>query len=392
MRRAGAIAVAAAALAAAPARGADAPAPPSATADALSPAALLASAGVGLEGGIFTSYPYDLARPAGRTGVVPMRAFDVDQNTFVLDLAELAVKRDLGAPHEWGDLGFRLELAFGRIASFIDPGPANGKDAVAFAVHQAFVAYRLPLEMQVDLIAGRFATPIGLESMEPWLDANTSHGPLITFAGPITHTGLGLRLTPREEVSYTQYVVNGWDVVEDNNDGKTALGQLTAAPPLGKDAALSLMFVWCYGAEQKDRAGPKRLTLEGAATLALFERVTLTLDALYGHEDEAALAGGGADWQVVSGGASWKVLETVKLSSRLDYFRDPEGARTGAAQELKSATLTLEKTMPALGRLVFGARLEVRADWSNAAVFPRGTRQDAATSQTTAGASLYVTF
>src|SRR5262249_11400203 len=157
----------------------------------------------------------------------PLRAFDVDQNDFHVDLVELVVKRELGTPEPWGDLGFRVDLDYGRLPALVNGRPDVAED---FLLHQALVSYRLPTPWPIDFVAGKFATPLGLESMEPALNPSSSRSLLITFVTPITHVGAGVRLQPSPAIGYAQYVVNGVEVTSDDNDGKTLVGALTLTP------------------------------------------------------------------------------------------------------------------------------------------------------------------
>jgi hypothetical protein len=61
------------------------------------------------------------------------------------------------------------------------------------------------------------------------------------------------------------------------------------------------------------------------------------------------------------------------LTLRAEIFRDANGFATGAIQTAKEITLTYE--MPFFWQRSALLRLEVRHDWSGAAVFDAGTKK-----------------
>lgn len=356
-------------------------------------AALVEALGdVRLEASVFASAQVHLGRPAGRRGVVPLRAFDLDEGTALLDYAEVALERTVGDPGSTGDLGLRVDVGFGRVADLIDLDPHSGRADDGVALQQAFVTYRLPLPVQVDLVAGKFVTWIGAELIEPHLNATTSRSWAFGFAAPYTHTGAAVRVGPLEGVTYTQYVVNGWEVVEDDNDAKTLGGSLAlAAEALSTPVALTLGWVW--GAEQPDRAGPKRLLVDAVLSVELLARLRLCVEGHYGREQEAhpTLPDRTAAWYGVAGLVELEPLDGLSVAVRGEYFRDRDGARTGAPRTLTGLTLAVQKAVE-VRRARVGVRLELRADWSDDPAFPRGSRSLASRDQQTLSLALWCAF
>jgi hypothetical protein len=345
-----------------------------------------------LEASVFASGQVHLGRPAGRKGVVPLRAFDVDEGTAVIDYAEVAIERVVGDPGPVGDIGLRVDVGFGRIADLVDLDPEFGRADDAIVLQQAYVTYRLPLPFQVEILGGKFVTWIGAELIEPHLNNTTSRSWAFGLGAPYTHTGVGLRVSPVEGVCYTQYVVNGWERVEDDNDAKTLGGSLVlCGDALSLPVTLTLGWVW--GAEQPDRDGPKRLLLDGVLLVQPFEALRLGVEVHYGREQEANPADPtrAAAWYGAAGLVTLEPIEDLVLALRVEHFRDRDGARSGVARTLRGVTFALEKSV-AIRRARVGVRAEVRSDWSDDRAFPRGSRAGASRDQQTVSLALFVAF
>lgn len=331
----------------------------------------LAKAGLRFTGLVFTTFQYDWNRPPKRFGSVGYRSIDADDRTFDLELAKLGLGRDVGKPGDWGDVGFRLDLAFGHAADVIDTDPLLGSNRDAFAIEQAFATYRLPLPFDLDLSAGKFVAFTGAEYFEPNLNPCTSRSFVFGYATPNWHTGVSAKLSPFEGLSYTQYVVSGWDRAFGTHGLETLGGSLALAPKLDDDLATSWTVSWLFGPEHETREGPKRFLLDTVLNVSLWKRLTLIGEALYGHEDEVCFQDGHcttAEWVGAFLVLQVKPLDWLALSGRLEWLRDATGARTGVEQELREATLMVETTF-VVKALTFGLRGEVRADASTRRTF-----------------------
>ena len=90
---------------------------------------------------------------------------------------------------------------------------------------------------------------------------------------------------------------------------------------------------------------------------------------------------GTAKWSGVAGYANYQINDQWRASSRLEYFDDADGYRTGVAQKWKEATLTLGY----LPIKAFEVRAEVRKDSSNVASFVRRSGSGTSRSQRSFG-------
>ena len=127
----------------------------------------------------------------------------------------------LGAKAESGPVTLVLDLAYGPAGMF-ETGASTG---LSMFVEQAFASMKFG-KLTVD--AGRFVTPVGLESAvakDNWL---YSHGLLYTFARPVGHVGARVSMALSPELSGYAFVANGGDL-KTNDDGFTGSPYKTAA-------------------------------------------------------------------------------------------------------------------------------------------------------------------
>jgi hypothetical protein len=95
-------------------------------------------------------------------------------------------------------------------------------------------------------------------------------------------------------------------------------------------------------------------------------RTTSYIEFLYGQEGNPG--GRPSRWGGIAGAVQYRTSARTSLAARIEYFKDPDGFTTGAAQNLKEVTLTADyKLMKWLL-----ARAEFRTDWSDRAFFQRG--------------------
>jgi hypothetical protein len=194
------------------------------------------------------SYTWNLADPPGRRGTNLLRVSDPDHDTFAVTYAKLGLYRDLSGENDW-DAGFRVELAAGRLVEqtlSLDPD-FNGGDEVNLANAYVQLQAPTPLGRPLTITAGRFYGWFGVESLDVPTNPNFSLSYFSNFT-PFSNTGVGVGLELVDGLRYTQYVVNGWDLVFDNNDSKSYGGQLALTLD---EPATTVALNWLVGAEQR---------------------------------------------------------------------------------------------------------------------------------------------
>src|SRR5690606_18457415 len=189
---------------------ASAPAPAPAPADeAGSPSPLDALPAPQVSGFVDVTYNYNTRDPMA--GVTPFHTYTAQHDTVLLNAAHLALS---GSNQS---VTYAIELDIGTDAAI-----NSGDDEVD--LQEAYLAYVSPLGLGVK--AGKFATFSGIEVIESGVNPTISRGFLFGLAECFTHVGAvaTYQISPAFDVALG--VVNGWDVVVDNNGGKTMVGKV----------------------------------------------------------------------------------------------------------------------------------------------------------------------
>jgi hypothetical protein len=300
-----------------------------------------------LQGG----YTFNFNNPDSMTN--EQRVFDKKANTFLIDLAQIQFAKDPPV----GGLGYKLKLSYGETAKFIhSAGLGNPNDA--FDLTEAYVDYVAPLGSGLKLRFGKFATYISAEAIEAKDNYNYSRSFLYNFATPFTHTGFMAAYPFSKAFVASLYLVNGWDVTDDNNKGKT-FGVSFGFTPIDP---VALTFNFMYGPEQSNNTSNNRFLSDWIGAFKATKNLTFMANIDYAHEEKDPLNGGkDSEWYGAAIYAKYDFTDFFSTSIRAEYFNDENGVRTGIAQELKEITLSAEFRI-AKNLLV---RPEYRHDWSN---------------------------
>lgn len=319
------------------------------------------------------SYTWNLHDPLStRRGANLLHVSDIDHNSFEVTYAKLGLYRDVSGQNEW-DAGFRAEVAGGRLVEVtlsLDPN-FNGGTGRTFNLAQAYVVLQAPTPFgkPVSITAGRFYGWFGIESLDVPTNPNFSLSYFSNFT-PFTNTGVGIGMELVDGLRYTQYVVNGWDFVIDNNDAKSWGGQLTYTL---QDPATTIAFNWLAGKEQSNDEEDLRWLVELDVTTKLTETTELRAAFHYGQEEDGAVAPetgvakyGGA--QVIVRHELYEVrpgFRRFAVAARGGFWRDQGGSKSGKEQTLTDATFTFEVRFTEFASL----RLEWRHDHTNTPFF-----------------------
>ena len=328
--------------------------------------------GLQMSGYVDISYLYNFNEQNnfGNSG----RVFDIEGNGFTPHAAELVLEKTAtdGTP-----IGFRTDLFFGDDAEvFHSTGFGAATDI--FDLQQAYITLRAPVGQGLDLKVGKFVTLLGAEVIESPANWNFSRSYMFGYSIPFTHTGvLATYPTFGEMGSTTLGVVNGWDIVDDNNKAKTFLGNVTLGP--WNNLTLSSNFV--YGAEQANNSHDQRGVLSNVLSYTPNEQWAFMADWDYGHEEDVIGSTDNASWQGYALYARYAPLDWYALANRIEWFNDQDGVRVAPAAagaalagsghgDVEFFEWTLTNEFKLSEHVV--ARLEYRLDKANANVF----RQD----------------
>ena len=322
---------------------------------------LLGLNGFQFGGLMYGSYNYNFNSPD--SGSNNMRIFDQNHNDFTMDLLQLEVSKETES-----GVGFHAVLDYGETAGLIQ-SDWGGDLAHNFEVQQAYMTYTFGVGNGVEMKFGKFATLLGGEVIESPYNPNVSRSFMFGYAIPFTHTGVLFSTALNDNISLTAGVVNGWDNVRDNNNGKTFLGSLGL-----EFGDLAWTFNGVFGAEDDDSGSSKTGVFDTVLTYSPMENVDLLANFDYGTASEQ-VGGDDADWTGLSGivtlggGLLDEGLADWSFALRGEWFSDQDGYRTGIDQDLREVTGTFKWQMTENMQ----ARLEFRHDWSNKKVFNDGS-------------------
>ena len=328
-------------------------------------------ADVQMSGFVDTTYTYNFNAP--QTNVNALRVFDTRANSFMLNSAELNIKKPVSAE---SPVGFRTDLAFGTDAEVVGSVTTGlGSTTDELDIQQAFVEYLAPIGNGLDVQVGKFVTLHGAEVIKSKDDQNISRSYLFGFAIPFTHTGIRATYPWSDRFSTVVGVNNGWDLVDDTNQAKTVEVGFSSTPI----DTVTLGSTFMFGAEQAGNNNNQRNLVDIVAGWQPIEALQLKVNYDYGWEDDAVAFGNNAVWHGLAAYARYALTDKLALAARGEYFNDADGVRTaifgtgingitGTGVKLYEYTLTTEYKLHE--HLL--ARLEYRHDQASERVFRSG--------------------
>ncbi len=272
-------------------------------------------------------------------------------NELMLNLAQVQWSRAASVDQP---VGFTLALVAGEGTDVVHAGEPDGGEQFRH-VYQASLAYRL--RSGILLEAGVYPSHIGMEafySKDNWNYTRSWLGEL----SPFYQAGAKASYAFNERWSGQIHVLNGWQVIHDNNSGKSIGTQISYSH--GPLSASLNTFLGPEIANDDD-------SLRRFADVVVLYRVSPDLQ-LGGSFDLGAQDLPNADdasWRGVGVYARYAFDPRQALAIRAEEFRDPDAGISGAAQTLREATLTYE--VRPRDTLTF--KLETRYDRSTAPVF-----------------------
>ena len=316
--------------------------------------------GITLNSFLSFRYSYNLNAPDSRKNLY--RVFDVEDNTLIVDVLELALEKP--AVKE-GEIGFCCHLTAG--SSVPKVARSSGLDMGDLDFHQMYVRYVVPWQHGITLDFGKFVTPCGLEIIEGYdgYNDNASRSFLFGYAIPFTHTGVRASYTFSDHLAMTLMIVNGWDNAIDNNASKTFGGQLALTPAAGWSLYANVVF----GPEQSGDNSDNRFLSDFVFSHRFSQQWSAGLNLDYATEKNPTPLCDEARWDGIAAYVRFDLLPQFSFSARAEQFQDHQGVRTGVTQTLTEATLTPEYRVSKN----FVIRVELRKDWSDKDVFQKGT-------------------
>jgi Putative beta-barrel porin-2, OmpL-like. bbp2 len=199
------------------------------------------------------SYTYS-TRGAG--DVIVGRLYDRFHDEFVINA--LAVTLEIPYSAATLSAGFHSELFFGQNAAVIKSGGFNLGDQGD--IPHLYVTLNAPTHdgNGVQFKLGRIPTLLGLEVIEDVANPNWSEGNQFIYVENFTGTGLSIERKFSDHVDAQFRIINGWDLVKDNNTRKSLMGRVGWYPREG--TAVAAVGYW--GPEQPDNPDANRYGAE----------------------------------------------------------------------------------------------------------------------------------
>jgi hypothetical protein len=339
--------------------------------------------GISISGFLDTSYTYSTNYPRSLSNISG-RYFDKDHNKVVFNTFNLTLEKP---EKDWG-VGFKVVGDFGRMAELLREATFWSDrlgDEPSAELREAFVTTTIPIGEGLAIKGGLFVTPLGTEII-PAPNAyndNISRSFAFNFGVPLRHLGVLLSYPLLKVLTISAGPVTGWDNPHDQNDGVSFLGGV-AFTPMDSFALASNVV---YGAEQRDRSGPKRFAWSSVATIKPFDPLVVYLEYVYGFEEFKAAKDG--SWHGLAAIGSYGWTDRFSTALRGEVFFDNNGSRTAFGRDVDLGEITLTAAYKFTSKLL--GRVEVRQDWSDKAFYQRGrTRADE--NQTTFALQAIYTF
>jgi len=314
-------------------------------------------------GGFVTSSFTQSFAPTGN--ILVGRFYNRYQSQFMLNAAELSVTKTVDTGKL--DAGARVELLFGQDAAVtqsqgLSLGP-NGD------LTEAYVTLNVPTggaDHWVQFKLGKMWTIMGYEVIADVLDPNADVGNQFVYLENFTNTGLGVDFKFGPKVDAQLRIINGWDVVVDNNSALSFMGRLGLTP----SPVVTIGLIGFVGPEQADNNDNLRYGFEGLGTFKVGAKTTLVAQFDIGAEQGLLPdPNANATWW---GAGVWLVQDLSKvfnLGLRGDYVDDKNGVRTSGvlgypvADARKFGSVTATLNIHAFPKAVI--RPEFRLDFSS---------------------------
>lgn len=288
----------------------------------------------------------------GSSGI--SRGFDRKAGQFQLGMVMTRLEYNLKKADFVAELGFGPNVEYGSYGNVL--GYKLGADSntilSAAMIKQAYINYKATDKLTFTL--GQFGTHIGYEYIDAPLNFHYSINNTFNAGIPFYHSGLKATYAFSDKVTLMAGIVNGTDMLNDNNRNKSFIGQLFVSPAKG----VSLYFNTIQGNEANaDPATGKAPSshfgvYDFVGTVQASERLSIStwlmLGTLKGEFQGGAPTPLDKDKTTTWGGANlyltYKFSELFSLGTRLEYFDNTGGARglktNGNGTDATTVTLT----------------------------------------------------
>ncbi len=257
------------------------------------------------------------------------RLFDDNSNRPVLNQFLVTLSRDVDPKATSPDVGFKLQLMYGsdaRIVHTLGIFDQLIHDRNQLDIVEANVSVRLPdiFANGLDIKAGIYPTPLGVELIDPKTNAFYSHSYIFNYGLPYKHIGALATAHVSDLIDLYLGIDSGTNVAigygsGDNNNRPAGIAGIGFNMLDGKLTVLALSHM---GPENSKRNTPfansaMRYYNDLAVTWKTTDKLTLTTEGNF-VRDEGVRA---EAWGITQY-ASYAISDTVTLNGRAEIFRD----------------------------------------------------------------------
>jgi len=301
-------------------------------------------------------YAYNFNRPADQANWFPGVGTSAKRdNELAINLAEIdfVMQPEPIGFHLAAGYGTSLEVVHGAETTGVATSPETWRNLV-----RASIQYQQAAGAGLALEAGVYPSHIGFEAFQTKDNWNYTRSWLGELS-PYYQTGVKVAVPLGERWSTQVHLLNGWQVIADNNRGKTLGWQFA----YGADK-VSLSLNGLVGPELPDNDHDLRAILDTVAVWKATPAWSFALSLDLGGQERPA---GGEDRWAGVGAYARRAPEGSRyaFALRAEYYDDGDGAISGTPQILKEVTATLE--IRPVDHLILKA--EGRYDRSTAGVF-----------------------
>ncbi len=327
-----------------------------------------------ISGFVDVYYAYDFGRPPFHDRPFVTQAVRHDE--FNLNLAHLALALDRPSVRA------RLAVQAGtsvQVNYAAEPrsGTISGSELVRH-IQEATIGVRAGSGLWID--AGIYLSYIGWEG---WVSSTnpTYTRSMVAEFSPYYLSGARATWTASKHVTMQVHLMNGWQNVAENNDGKAGGFRIDVTP----SDHLTLVYANFLGREQ-----PAVGTMETRFFQQLMAKGTVG-PATWQAQIDAGHSGG-RSWFGWAGTASWRLSPATALATRIERYSDPDqvivATGTPAGFVANGASIGIDRTLP--GNVLW--RTEARWLRATDSLFADHGRPAAVRSNLTLVTSLAVSF
>jgi Putative beta-barrel porin-2, OmpL-like. bbp2 len=325
-----------------------------------------------VQGYIDTYFMYDFSRPAGKEK--PYFVSSARHNEMTINLAYI-------------DLKYTSQSVRGRfvpaLGSYINANYANEDGALKYVI-EASAGVKLFKNKEIWVDAGVFGSPYTNESAisKDHLCYSRSFAPEYV---PYYLSGVKISVPLSPKINAFLYLLNGWQLIKDNNDSKSIGTQIEYRP----NAHLLINWNTYIGNEKSDlRPDFGNRYFSDIFLIYNKGKFSATSCVYAGIQEQIIMAEKeNLFWWNANAIVRYQIKPKLALAGRLEYFKDTKGVQiqaiTGKAFETASSTLGLHLS-PADNMLI---RFELRNFWSPNEVYFDDKQQN-----TTQNTTVYSNF